>query len=348
MKKQFLGFIAVLFATITMAQVQISVANLESLRKNIAKSNENITNPKKAINPKTWISHAETLLSVYEKSHMGITQGMHKSLFITIAKNKKTETLDGKEYEVFIFPNIDLYFESNGTLFAWKEKEPVAEDILMQIYSAYLKAQTLDEKNTQQKKIAKGLQGIAAKFSSEGINAYSLHDFKTAQRNFMQTVDVNMHPFVAKVDTVMAYYVLVLSVTDSLKDYDNAIRYGKICVENQYFDEGTVQVTLAKAYSEKKDSIMQEKILQEAFAKFPKNQSVLIELINMYLNAGDDARKVVPFLKQAQVNEPTNATLLFAEATLYEKLKMLDDAERMYLQTLKVDSASYNACYNLG
>ncbi|MGL4363915.1 MAG: tetratricopeptide repeat protein, partial [Bacteroidales bacterium] len=46
--------------------------------------------------------------------------------------------------------------------------------------------------------------------------------------------------------------------------------------------------------------------------------------------------------------EPTNATLLFAEATLYEKLKMLDDAERMYLQTLKVDSASYNACYNLG
>ncbi|MGL5912572.1 MAG: tetratricopeptide repeat protein [Bacteroidales bacterium] len=348
MKKQFLLFVSVLFATITIAQVQISLANLQSLRKNIAKHKEKTVNPKKETNPKTWISYAETLAEAYDKSRMGVMPGMHKSIFMTLKKEIKKQTVDGKEYEIFVFPNIEIYFTETGALFAWKETEVVVENILTQSYEAYLKAQTLDEKGSQQKKIAKGLQSLAAKLSNEGINAYSLLDLKVAQKNFMKTVDISMHPFINKIDTVMAYYALVMSVNDSLKDYDNAVRYGKMCMDNAYFDGGTVHLSLAKAYAAKKDSTMQEKVLQEAFVKFPKNQNILIELINMYLASGDDARKVIPFLKQAQVNEPNNSTLFFAEATLYEQLKMFEDAERMYKKTMEIDSTNYNAYYNLG
>jgi tetratricopeptide (TPR) repeat protein len=89
-------------------------------------------------------------------------------------------------------------------------------------------------------------------------------------------------------------------------------------------------------------------MLMTGFSKFPRSQSVLIELINLKLNAGKDPLEVIPFLKQAQANEPGNATLYFAEATLYEKLKMIDSAENIYKRTIIIDPTNFNAYYNLG
>ncbi|MDR1415931.1 MAG: hypothetical protein LBJ57_00765, partial [Prevotellaceae bacterium] len=163
----------------------------------------------------------------------------------------------------------------------------------------------------------------------EGENVYTGNNYQLAQQYFIESVEASHHPLVGRLDTIMAYYAGVVSLNDNILDYDNAIRYLSLCLDNSYFEDGNIYSSLAKAYRGKGDSITQEQLLTDGFLKFPTNQAILIELINLYLNSGEDATKVIPYLKKAQENEPTNATLYFAEATLYEKLKMMDDAERM-------------------
>jgi tetratricopeptide (TPR) repeat protein len=331
------------------AQTQIKMPNLENLRKDVAKSDVDIANPKKGENPKTWIQRAEKFVNVYDKSTMGAAQNMHKAIFATLTQSKKIETIDGVEYEVLVFPSIDLYFDQQDLLALWKEKETAVDRPLSQAYLAYLKAIELDAKGAQAKKVSEGLTALAAKLRSEGVNAYTSNDYKSAQQNFIESVEASYHPLVGRLDTIIAYYAGVVSLNESVLDYDNAIRYLQLCINNSYyFDDGSVYANLAKAYQGKGDTLAQEQLLTEGFLKFPTNQAILIELINLYLNSGENATKVIPYLKKAQENEPTNATLYFAEATLYEKLKMMDDAERMYLKTIEVDSSSYNAYYNLG
>ncbi len=348
MKRLLLLSACAMFSLAVAAQVQIKVPNLESMQKDIDKSNEDIANPKKESNPKTWISRAEMFVGVYDKSTMGASQGMHKTIFATLTKKKKTETIADKEYEVLVFPSINLYFEAAGGLAFWKETQKVTEAPLSDALDAYLKAIELDTKGSNAKKIKQGLEQLSQKDRAEGVNAYTQLDYKTAQRYFMESVQASMNPLVGRLDTIIAYYAGLMSLMDEVKDYDNAIVYMKICAENNYFEDGDVCLRLAKGYEGKGDKEMQEKTLVDGFMKFPKNQGILIELINMYLTAGDDAMKVLPYLHQAQENEPNNATLFFAEATLYEKLGKLDDAERIYLKTIEVDPTNYNAYYNLG
>jgi tetratricopeptide (TPR) repeat protein len=331
------------------AQTQIKVPNLESLRKDIAKSDADTANPKKKENPKTWIQRAETFISVYDKSTMGAAPNMLKAIFATLPHNTTTETIDGVEYEVLGFPNIDLYFDQRDLMVLWKEKETAAERPLSQAYLAYLKAIELDVKGAQTKKVREGLTALATKLRSEGVNVYTNNDYKAAQQYFIESVEASHHPLVGRLDTIIAYYAGVVSLNENVLDYDNAIHYLQLCLDNSYyFEDGSVFANLAKAYQGKGDTIKQEQLLTEGFSKFPTNQAILIELINLYLTSGEDATKVIPYLKRAQENEPTNSTLYFAEATLYEKLKMMEDAERMYLKTIEVDTNSYNAYYNLG
>jgi TPR repeat protein len=348
MKRFFTFSICAAMAFGAVAQMQIKAPNLESLRKEVAKSDADIANPKKMENPKTWVQRGEKLISVYDRSTMGASQGMLKAIFITLTKDKATEKIGDTEYEVLVLPTINLYFDQRDQLALWKEKETATDRPLSQAYQAYLKAAELDVKNAQVKKIKEGLTTLAAKLRTEGVNVYSANDYKSAQQYFIESVEASRHPLVGRIDTIIAYYAGVVSLNESVLDYDNAIRYLKLCIDNEYYDDGNVYPNLAKAYDSKGDSIAQEQTLTEGFVKFPTNQAILIELINLYLNAGANEDKVIAYLKKAQENEPTNATLYFAEATLYEKLKRLDEAERMYIKTVEVDSTNYNGYYNLG
>ncbi|MDR3187604.1 MAG: hypothetical protein LBT94_00245 [Prevotellaceae bacterium] len=353
MKKFFILTICAIISFGAVAQVQIKAPDLESLKKEVAKSNADTANPKKKDQPKTWVQRAGKLVSVHEKATMGANRGMHKAIFATLTKEAKAETVGGVEYEVLVFPTIDFYFDKNsGTLVLWKEKETATERPLSQAYASYLKAVELDVKGAQTKKIKEGLTSLSGKLREEGLIAYIGDNYKLAQQYFMEAVEAMLHPVVGgSLDTVLAsfaFYAGVVSLDESVSDYDNAIRYMKLCIDNAFFEDGSVYSYLAKAQAAKGDTTAQEQTLSEGFVKFPSNQAILIELINLYLSAGENEDKVIAYLKKAQENEPTNATLYFAEATLYEKLKRFDDAERLYLKTVEVDSASYNGYYNLG
>jgi tetratricopeptide (TPR) repeat protein len=262
-------------------------------------------------------------------------------------KNKEKETIANVEYEVHTYPSKKLYFDGDRLSF-WQQTEYAIDNMLELSKQAYEKAIELDENGKLTKKIKEGLTVLAQRFRTEGINALTAQKHKEAQKDFMGAVDCGMNPIVGTLDSIIAYYAGIMSINEEVKDYDNAIKYFKLCMDNQFYDNGNVFTNLALAYAGKGDAKMQEEVLREGFTKVPSSQSILIELINLYLGKGEDPTAVIPYLEKAQENEPTNATLFFAEATLYEKLQRFDDAERMYVKTIEVDPTFYNAYYNLG
>jgi len=349
MKRLLLLSTSVLLSLAAAAQAQqIKLPNFEAMQKDVEKSNADIANPKKMDNPKTWVSRGEMFMSIYDKSTIGASTGTPMAVFATLKGEKKQTKIGDNSYQTLVLPNIEMYFNQGSLLACWKETKTVVDDALSQALASYLKAVELDAKGGSTKQIKQGLEQLARKNRAEGANAYALRDYKTAQKRFMESVQASRHPLVGQLDSVIAYYAGLMSLMDDVKDYGNAITYMKLCIDNEYYEDGDVYLRLAKAHELLGSKEAQEKALVDGFMKFPKNQSILIELINMYLTSGDDPTKVLPYLHQAQENEPTNSTLFFAEATLYEKLGKMDDAERLYLKAIEVAPTSYNPYYNLG
>jgi tetratricopeptide (TPR) repeat protein len=347
--KRLLTILACAFIGVA-ATAQVKGPDFEAQKRKIAKSDAEIINPKKMDNPKTWISRGDLLQELADENVKGLWPNMSKMESRIIAGDteiKESEKLGETTYEVLVYPSKKLYFDQDK-LACWVQTQFALDDIYGASQRAYEKAAELDVEKKSSKKIKEGLVKLSERVRTEGINAYTAQSYKLAQKYFIAAVDCKMNPVVGVLDTIIAYYAGVVSLADSVKDYEAAAKYLNICVESSFFDKGSTYSSLAAAYAGLGEKKAQEETLINGFTKFPGNQAILIELINLYLNSGGDPIAVIPYLKKAQENEPSNATLYFAEATLYEKIHKTDDAERMYKHTIEIDPKFYNAYYNLG
>jgi tetratricopeptide (TPR) repeat protein len=71
--------------------------------------------------------------------------------------------------------------------------------------------------------------------------------------------------------------------------------------------------------------------------KFPENQSVLIGLINYYLNSGDDTARLFELFEDAKKNEPDNASLYYVEGNARKKLGQTEEALAAYDKATQVN-----------
>lgn len=333
-----------------LAQMGGKAVNIESQQKKIAKSDATLENSKKVGDPKTWLSRGDLLQELFDENTAGLWLGMSKAEVRIIAgdsKNKKMEQIGSVEYEVHVYPTKDLYFE-NDKLALWQQIEVADADLLFKAQAAYEKAIELDAAGKVTKKVKEGLLKLSDKMRVEGLCSYSAQKYKAAQKYFMAAAACKLNPIVGVVDSAVIYYTGVVSCSEDVKDYENALKHFNLCLQHQYYDNGNVYTQLAAVFVAQKDTVQQEQMLKEGFTKFPTNQEILVALINFYLSSGDDPAKIITLLKQAQENDPTNASLYFVEGTLYEKLKDFDNAVLLYQKSIEIDPKYYNGYYNLG
>jgi len=110
------------------------------------------------------------------------------------------------------------------------------------------------------------------------------------------------------------------------------------CLSVNYDLEGDVQSGLADNYKAIGDTVKCKEILTEAFAKYPTSQSILVGLINVYMESNEDPAKILEILKVAQNNEPNNASLVYAEGSLYRKLNQFEEAIASFHKAAEVDA----------
>jgi tetratricopeptide (TPR) repeat protein len=88
-------------------------------------------------------------------------------------------------------------------------------------------------------------------------------------------------------------------------------------------------------------------VIKEGFEKNPEDQSIMIEMINYYLDAnlGEDA---LTLIARAKAGDPNNVSYTFTEGTLYDKMGRTAEAEKAYLDCIALKPEYYDAHYNLG
>ncbi len=299
-------------------------------------------NPKKAAKTATWLKLAKCYVEAYDAPQSGIMMNMNKTdlqLLLGKQKVKKVEqvTLEGQPCTKEIYNDKELYFNQNNVLFMVDVLKYPVPDALVKAMEAYKKAYELDVKHKKSKDLKNGIEGISSRYITEGMNKYTLGDFKTASEKFAAAYEAALTEPLCKVDTTMLYNAGFTAWM--VKDFEHAKEYFEKCLGyGYYYEGGEVFAKLGDIYTQLGDKESSRKVLEDGFVKFPQSQSILIGLINYYLaDENADAGRLFELLDVAKKNEPNNASLYYVEGNINKELGKIEAAVVAYRKCAQID-----------
>ncbi|MFA6335326.1 MAG: tetratricopeptide repeat protein [Bacteroidales bacterium] len=346
--KNLLIALALLFSVQLVAQPKEVTDALKAFEK----AKKESLDAKKSANPATWIKLAGIYTSIYDAPIKSIWTGATRMEVKLVLKdqriiNTETKKINDQSFSVDSYEDKDLYYGEDGTLAAWKVTKKYMEgDLLGEAFAALSKATELDTKAIKSKEISDQIIVLKSRYQSEAMSAYALGEYKNATDNFEAAINAGSHQLLKQVDTVIMYYAgLTANIS---KDYERAIKYFEMAIKNGYDAKGDAYSYLAEAYKNLKETDKAKEILIAGFTKYPTNQSILVSLINAYLESNDDPKKVLEFIKKAQENEPSNASLYYAEGNVWKNLKEVDKAIACYNKAVEADPNYYFGTFAIG
>ena len=207
---------------------------------------------------------------------------------------------------------------------------------------SYTKAKELDTKGNYEREIITGLGLVQTTAGNQGITDYTTENYTGAAAKFDLSAEVA--GMFDVIDT-MAVFNAALCYEKS-GDVDLAVARYKACGSYGY---QVPNVYLFVANLLRQDGRVEEALteLQAARELFPREQSLIIEELNIYLE-NKDYERAENNLKLAAEGDPTNEILWFSLGSVYDNLGKTDLAAESYLKALEINAAYFDANYNLG
>jgi tetratricopeptide (TPR) repeat protein len=328
----------------------------QQFAKNLSKSNEDIVNPKKKDNPKTWIDRAELMRKIYDEPASKIpdisrvaVRETELSLYLRGEQLLSTEqkSVDGDEYKVLVYADKELYLNKEGAVSAIRVTKTEIDKPLDKALEAYMKASEL---GGDAKKIGEGLDALNKAFTNCAFGEYYAQNYAATIDGFKKAVECSSHPAVGRIDTGIIYNVGFIAMKNN--DYKTAEEYYKKAAEYNY-QEGDIYASIynaVRSQGTRADTLRAGDILTEAYKKYPANLSILGTLVNHYLGIGEDPKVIIPILHDAQeaAADQQNASLYYVEGNLHVQLKDEESAIKAYSMAIEIDPESANAYYMLG
>ena len=346
-------FLTAALMLLMVSQLGAQSREIESLLKEYEKNKERTENEKRSTKPGTWIDYAEAVTNAYSYPTNNLWVGLSSLESKVVLKDQRAlsteyQTIQGEQYEVVKYQDKDLYYNADGKLSFWIITEPVLKDMNMleEAYNSYDKAAELDTRGSSKADIQEGLTFIANNYINDAMAAYTLGKYADASVKFEKSFIAASHPALNVVDTTIVYYVALTSLMD--QDYPRAVKFFEKCLEMDFYSEGDTYANLAEAYKQMGDVEKGKELLSQGFTEFPDSQSILVALINAYLESNDDPNKVLEFIQRAQQNEPNNPSLFYAEGNVQKNLGNFEDAIRLYEKSIEVDSVFFFGYFQMG
>lgn len=344
--KQILLTVAILAVAFT-----AGAQNRDQLLSTIDKAKVATENEKKAANPTTWIKYGDAYVDAYNSLFgplwIGISKAEASFFGGTQPVSEEQVVLNNVPYTVEHYEFRDLYYNPNGVLDAVIITASITDgDLMVQARDAYLKAAEVDAKGSKIKQIVEKLGVVRNNLVNDAMSYYTLGDLEQAAFYFEESLPCSDNPVVNSLDTMVVYYAAV--AYDASGNADKAKTYYQKCIDLGFEQNGDVASALAALYQKEGNMDMAKQCLNEAFAKYPSSQSVLVSLINLYMETNDDPQKILDLIRSAQENEPENATLVCAEGDVYKNLGDIDNAIKCYQKSTEIDPEYIYGYYSIG
>lgn len=339
--------------TVAMLAVALTAGaqNKDQLLSSIDKAKAATENEKKAANPNTWIKYGDAFLDAYNSLFGDQWIGISKTEAMLLGGSKPLSEeqvqLNGAAYTLEHYEFRDLYYNAGGVLEVVIITKPIMdEDLLVQAREAYLKAAEVDAKGSKAKALNEKLVMLRDKFVNDAMSYYTLGDVEKAAFYFEESLPCSENPVVNAVDSMIVYYTGV--AYNAIGNKEKAKKYFDECLSIGYDQKGDVASALADIAKSEGNTDLAKQYLNDAFAKYPASQSVLVSLINLYMETNDDPQKILDLIKAAQANEPGNASLIYAEGNVYKGLGDIDNAIKCYYRSTEVDPNYVYGIYSVG
>jgi tetratricopeptide (TPR) repeat protein len=323
----------------------------QKYEKKIADSDKKTADPKKSLDPKTWISRGELFYQIANEPVLGLVAGMDETTYkmvlasVTEQVTEKPERVGDKEYSVHSFPDKKVYF-LNGVIAFWDVLKYEVSDPFSKSFEAYKQAKSLDAQGKNNKKIGQRLKELSTIAKNEAFNQYQLGRNDKALALFSLSLDCTSDPTVGETDSLIYYYAGVIA-TD-LGENATAEKYLRKAIEIGYVENGSTYAALAEVLTKSDKKEEARLLLEKGMTVNPENQSVIFGLINNYMSSGRDPKDIIPLIKTAQEKESSNASLYYAEGNLYEKLEDFDNALKSYEKSVEIDPNYFFGYFGIG
>ena len=343
--KRILSALALLLA-VQAADAQVK--SPEAAKKAVLAAEEAAQNPKKNTKVATWLKLASSYMDAYDAPVGNILVNSPRVQLQMMMGNEKPVSVedvvvDGAPFKKEVYANKNLYFDGTDVLRIVEVTVPVFEDPLANALEAYAKAYEVDVKKSKEKDIKTGIQSIQQKYFIDGMNQYSLGDYKKAGELLGKAAKASETAPNSVVDTTSLYnagYIYWAS-----KDFETAKTYFERCLaENYFYENGEVYAKLGDVYFNLGDKPKGVETLEAGFVKFPQSQSILIGLINYYIESGENTDRLFELIGEAKKNEPENVSLYYVEGNIHKQLGDYDKAVMLSEKAQnEFDDAKYNA-----
>ena len=215
-------------------------------------------------------------------------------------------------------------------------------DALVRSKESYMKAQELDTKGSYAQEIQIGLGQVQMAASNAGIGRYNTGDFGSAGSFFDLSAEI-----AAAFDAVdtMAIYNSALCY-EKAGEVDLAVARYRACADIEY-QVPNVFLFISNLYRENDREAEALETLAQARALYPREQSLIIEELNIYLT-NEEFDKAKENLTLAAEQDPTNEILWFSLGSVLDNLGNAEEAIDAYKKALEVKADYFDANYNLG
>jgi len=225
----------------------------------------------------------------------------------------------------------------------------LSADPLSEALNSYKKALQLDTKGRNSNSILIKLTLMENDFMNQAVDAFNNEDYNKALTSFEQILDMKQLPVFQKdnknaVDTVIIFNAGLAAF--NAENYNKAIQYYKEAAKYGY-NGGRTYSLLSKSYLENKDTVTAITTLTEAFEKYPIDNSVLVEMINIYIST-KKTEEAMKYLNLAIEQDPSNPSYFFARGSLLDGMGKQDEAIKSYEKSIELNKDYYDAYYNLG
>lgn len=209
-------------------------------------------------------------------------------------------------------------------------------------YESYMKARELDTKGSYEREITSGFGQAQAVALDNAIENYNNGVYMIAGGFFdMSTV---ISESFSIVDTMAIFnaalcYEKAGAVDLAIERYQQSAEIG-YQVPNVYLFMATI---LRNA--DRKEEALQ--VLQNARVNYPREQSIIIEELNIYLENKEYDRALENLTVAAEL-DPTNEVLWFSLGSVHDNLGNVEEAQTAYLEAIALKPDYFDANYNVG
>ena len=207
---------------------------------------------------------------------------------------------------------------------------------------SYEKAREVDVKGRYERECIEGLGRVQIMASNNGINFYNTEAFDLAGNNF--DIAASVARTVDMIDTMAVYNAALCYEKAGMTDLAIARYYE--CAEIKY-QVPNVFLFISTLYRNAGDDEAALETLKNARKDYPREQSLIIEELNIYLTSGDFERAKTN-LQLAAEQDPNNEILWFSLGSVFDNLGNSEEAISAYLKAIEVKADYFDANYNLG